>query len=259
MTRASSCAISHVIAVLPLIHPTAIVESDYIDPSVQIGAYALIGPDVVLDAGVRIHAHAVLMGAVHIAEDAEVFHGAVIGKVPARSASLSRQPHGGGAIRIGKRASIGTHAVLYSNVTIGDDSLVGDNASIREHCHFGQRCIVGRSVTVHPDCTIGDGSRILDHTHIATASAIGRDCFLSVHVSSVSDPALGREPFDSERVRGPIIGDGVAIGAGAVLLSGVSVGDRATIAAGAVVTRDVAAGIDVRGLPARPFLHATRA
>ena len=46
-------------------------------------------------------------------------------------------------------------------------------------------------------------------------------------------------------------GGGCRIGAGAVLLPGVSVGEEAFVAAGAVVTRDVPARTLVMGVPAR--------
>ena len=47
------------------------------------------------------------------------------------------------------------------------------------------------------------------------------------------------------------IGRNVWIGAGAILLPGVTVGDDALIGAGSVVTRDVPAGATVVGSPAR--------
>ena len=47
------------------------------------------------------------------------------------------------------------------------------------------------------------------------------------------------------------IGNGVWIGARAIILPGVTIGDRALVAAGAVVTRDVPADTLVGGNPAR--------
>lgn len=47
------------------------------------------------------------------------------------------------------------------------------------------------------------------------------------------------------------IGRNVWIGAGALILPGVTVGDEALIGAGSVVTRDVPAGAAVAGNPAR--------
>lgn len=47
------------------------------------------------------------------------------------------------------------------------------------------------------------------------------------------------------------IGKNVLIGAGSVVLCGISIGDNAVVAAGAVVTKDVPASILVAGNPAR--------
>jgi acetyltransferase-like isoleucine patch superfamily enzyme len=212
---------------------------------------AVVGPDVVLGAGVTLHPYAVVLGATHLGDGTEVFSGAVIGKPPARHPTLSR-PIKGGPVLIGAGCSIGAHAVIYEDVELGDETLVGDLASIREGCRFGRRCVIGRLVTVHTAATVGDGTRLLDHTHLASDSVVGTNCFLGVHVTTSSDNALGRLPYDPDRVRGPRIGDGAAIGSGAVLLPGVHIGTGATVAAGAVVTADVPPNTDVYGSPARP-------
>lgn len=47
-----------------------------------------------------------------------------------------------------------------------------------------------------------------------------------------------------------VIGDDCWIGAGAIILPGVTIGNRSIVAAGAVVTRDVPEGVLVAGVPA---------
>ena len=64
------------------------------------------------------------------------------------------------------------------------------------------------------------------------------------------DPAVRRSGLEFGR---PVtIGENVWIGAGALILPGVSIGDDTLIGAGSVVTRDVGKGVTVYGNPARP-------
>lgn len=49
----------------------------------------------------------------------------------------------------------------------------------------------------------------------------------------------------------PVIGDRVELGAGCIVIGGITVGDDARVGAGAVVTKDVPAGATVVGNPAR--------
>jgi len=51
-----------------------------------------------------------------------------------------------------------------------------------------------------------------------------------------------------------VLGEGVNVGAGAKILGGLTVGDNANIGANAVVVHDVAAGVTVVGIPAKPLL-----
>lgn len=74
------------------------------------------------------------------------------------------------------------------------------------------------------------------------AERIGRNCWVHHGVT------LG---WDYRSDHGPVIGDGVFIGTGAVVLGAITVGDGARIGANAVVLRDVPPGGTAVGSPAR--------
>lgn len=78
---------------------------------------------------------------------------------------------------------------------------------------------------------------------------IGPYCYLTDHDHAHLPGCLvSDQPLTSARVR---IGSDVWLGAGVVVLKGVTIGDNAVVGAGAVVTNDVPAGVKVAGVPAR--------
>lgn len=124
---------------------------------------------------------------------------------------------------------------------------VGDNTVIRPPFHFdyGYNIKVGSGVFMNFNCVIldvvqveiGDGTQIGPGVQILTAD-------------HPREPALRAQGLEFGR---PIrIGKNVWIGAGALIMPGVTIGDDALIGAGSVVTRDVAPGVTVVGNPARP-------
>jgi len=123
---------------------------------------------------------------------------------------------------------------------------------------------VGEDVVVRPpfrcdygsNITIGDGTFVnFDAIMLDVVSiTIGRLCQIATRVQLITathpiDPTSRRAGFESGA---PIvIGDGVWLGAGAIVCPGVTIGDDTVIGAGAVVTRDMPAGIVAAGVPAR--------
>lgn len=86
----------------------------------------------------------------------------------------------------------------------------------------------GLNVVIHPLTTLGNQVRIEHGVTITNAT-------------QRSDP-------NQQRTQ---IGDGVRIGAGAIIVGPVRIGERAVISPGAVITRDVPAGETWAGNPAR--------
>jgi maltose O-acetyltransferase len=124
-------------------------------------------------------------------------------------------------IRIGRGSTIHIGANFYnpSNISIGEDTMVGDHAFLD-----------GRA-----SLTIGD------HVDIASSVMI----YNSEHDLNSSDFHAIEEDVT--------IQDYVFIGPRAIILPGVSIGKGAVIAAGAVVTKNVDDFAIVGGVPAKPI------
>lgn len=218
----------------------------------SVDARAVVDPGAVIGDGCTIHPFAVIGPGVTLGQSVEVFPGAVIGKAPARGGPVLRDTPFERTVVIGDRCSIGPHSVIYYDVVIGSETLIGDAASIRENSVIGNRCIISRHVTVNYNCHVGDRTKVMDMTHLTGNMRIGSDVFVSVNVTTVNDNAIGGAGYDEARVVGPTIEDGAMIGAGAILLPGVRIGRAALVAGGSVVTKDVEPGARVFGPPARP-------
>lgn len=80
---------------------------------------------------------------------------------------------------------------------------------------------------------------------INEAVVIGDDCVLRHSVT------IGNKMTDVGESASPLIGNGVEIGAGAIILGPITIGDGAKIGAGSVVTRSVDSNVVVVGNPAR--------
>jgi serine O-acetyltransferase len=105
-------------------------------------------------------------------------------------------------------------------------------------------------VDILPRAEIGGGCIIAHGVGLVVGgyTVIGEDCTLLHGVT------LGEARFDE--LDYPRVGDRVTIGAGALVLGGVTIGDDATVAAGSVVVGDVPAGATVGGMPARVIRSA---
>ncbi|NRB18781.1 MAG: serine acetyltransferase [Rhodobacteraceae bacterium] len=108
------------------------------------------------------------------------------------------------------------------------------NLSLATKAAFGRAF----STDIHPAAQIGAGLW-LDH---GLGFVVGETAVIAEDVSIWHNVTLGSTLNDSGSHRHPHIGRGAVIGAGAMLLGGITIGAHANIAAGAIVVQDIPQG-----------------
>jgi UDP-3-O-[3-hydroxymyristoyl] glucosamine N-acyltransferase len=157
----------------------AVVETSEVGCNVQIREYSVIRSHAVIEDDVIIHPFVVIEEGVRIGRGVEVFPGTYIGKIPKGAGATARPVHYEPRIVIGEYCAIGPNAVIYYDVTIGSNTLLGDGSSVREGCRVGSRCIIGRYVTLNYATTVGDDTKIMDHSWLAGNMSVGSGVFIS--------------------------------------------------------------------------------
>jgi acetyltransferase-like isoleucine patch superfamily enzyme len=112
---------------------------------------------------------------------------------------------------------------------------------------------IGTHVRIQPYCAIWASPKGKISIGQYTGLGPGTVVFSSNHQFVPGMPYY-KQPWREEAVT---IGRDVWVGAGCVILPGVTIGDGAVVAAGSVVTRDVPAGAVVAGVPARVIKSRT--
>jgi len=182
-----------------------------------------------------------LQGACEVGADCDIQPGCIVG--------LRYRP-GSAPVRLGDGARVRAGSIIYCDVTIGVGFQTGHNVMIREHSSIGNHVVVGTNTVIDGQVSIGDFVKLESNCYIPTHTKIGSRVFFGPNVTLTNDryPLKMREQYKPE---GPVIEDGVTLGAGAVVCPGVNIGEDSFVAAGAVVTADVPARSLVLGVPGR--------
>jgi acetyltransferase-like isoleucine patch superfamily enzyme len=176
--------------------------------------------------------------------EGSVIHGPCILGHPPKGKEPGELP-----VLIGANAMIRAFGVIYAGTTIGDGFQTGHHFLIREDNVLGDDCVVGSQTVVGNRSRIGN--RVQMHSKVGMAGVtIEDDVYLAPGCRFADDPHMPC-PRSSECIGGPRIKRGAVIGAGAVVMPGVTVGRRAVVGALALVTQDVPDEMVVVGNPAR--------
>jgi bifunctional UDP-N-acetylglucosamine pyrophosphorylase / glucosamine-1-phosphate N-acetyltransferase len=189
------------------------------------------------------------------------------------------------SVYISEQASIGNDTVIYPNVIIEGDTIIGDGCTIRSGTRISNSRI-GRGVEIRDNCVItdsevGDGckigpfahlrpmSRMEDESHVGNfvemkKTVLGRKSKAN-HLTYLGDATIGENTnigagtitcnYDGKNKHATEIGNNVKIGSDTMLVAPVKVNDEAVTGAGSVVTKDVESGNVVVGAPAKPIKY----
>jgi acetyltransferase-like isoleucine patch superfamily enzyme len=152
------------------------------------------------------------------------------------------------------------HTALVETDKIGENTRVWAYVHILAGALIGKDCNIGDHCFVEGGVSIGDNTTIKNGNMLWEGVTLEEGVFVGPHVFFTNDvyPRSPRLPQATRRyhskvtwLRPTLIKQGASLGAGAVILAGVTVGEYAMVGAGAVVTRNVPAYALVKGHPAR--------
>jgi acetyltransferase-like isoleucine patch superfamily enzyme len=137
-----------------------------------------------------------------------------------------------------KSQRIGPRTQIWQFVVVLPGARIGADVNINAHCFVEDDVVIGDRTTLKCGVFLWNGTRV------------GNDVFIGPNVSFTNDkfPRSKHHPAKFLETR---IEDGASIGAGAVLLPGITIGAGAMVGAGAVVTKSAPPNAIVMGSPAR--------
>lgn len=173
------------------IHPTAIVDvGAFLDDSVSVGAYSIVGANVRVGRGTSIGAHCVIEGRTTIGSDNRIFQFCSLGAVPQdkKYAGEPTELHIGdrntirefctfnlgtaqdsAVTRLGNDNWVMAYVHIAHDVQVGNHTTLANNATLAGHVHVGHGVTVGGLSGVHQFVKIGA------HAFVGFASAVSQD------------------------------------------------------------------------------------
>ncbi len=220
-------------------------------------------------------------------DDPKHWYGSLLGALFPDHVRPHPCPAGAGDGRSGRfpGVTIGANCTIHAGVIIGPGTIVGNNVTIYgdtqigSECEIGDGCVVGStgiSYTMRPDAgwqpfphlgrvVLGNRVRLGANSVINRGqlkNTILRDeVKTGAQVNIAHNCMIGDRTWISAGVVfcGSVqTGEVVFIGAGAVIANHVKIGAGGRIAAAALVVKDVAAGTNVLGQPARPVPYLSK-
>jgi acetyltransferase-like isoleucine patch superfamily enzyme len=156
-------------------------------------------------------------------------------------------------------------AEIATQARIGEGTQIWNQVQVREYECFGEQCRIGKGAYIDAHIHIGSFVKIQNHVSIFEGVTIEDGVFIGPHVCFTNDllsraiTPEGKLKNAEEWVVTPtLVKYGASIGAGAVIVCGVTIGEFALVGAGSVVAHDSAPHALVFGNSASPHGYVCR-
>lgn len=133
--------------------------------------------------------------------------------------------------------NVGFNTNIWQYVVVLSNAVIGDNCNICAHCFIENDVNIGNNVTVKCGVYLWDGITIEDNVQIGPSVTFTNDKY-----------PRAKKKFNLQRT---LIKKNASIGAGSIILGGVTIGENAMIGAGSLVTKDIPSNELWVGSPAK--------
>src|SRR5438552_482847 len=137
-------------------------------------------------------------------------------------------------------------AEVSPRAKLGPGTKIWHQAQVREDAVLGRNCVLGKGAYVDFGVHIGDNVKIQNRASIYHGVTLESGVFVGPHVIFTNDrlprainPDGSLKSDDDWELGHILVKEGASLGAGAIVVAGVTIGRWAIVGAGAVVTKDV--------------------
>ena len=148
------------------------------------------------------------------------------------------------------KAKIASTLIVDKGAIIGKGTRVWNFVHVRENAKIGENCVLGDYVYVGRGVKIGNGVKLENRATVYEGVTIEDKVVVGPHVIFTND-LIPRSFSTDWKIRQTLVKEGASIGAGTVIVCGVTIGEYALIGAGSVVTENIPLQALAYGNPAR--------
>lgn len=206
--------------------------------NISIGKNVKIGENVKIGDNVRLYDN------VTIGDNCTICNDCVLGEPVADYYEQSNYINP--ATHVGPNSLLRSHSIVYAGSSLGEYFSSGHRVTVRESFFCGKYVRIGTNCDIQNNVRIENNSWLHSGIFVPAKTHIGKYVMIYPHVVFTDDPY----PPSNQHIP-PKVSDFAQVGAGAIILPGVSLGKHVLVGAGTVVTKSVPDNYCILGNPGK--------